>query len=176
MGYTVYWNQSGNVVLADSADSIRELLDFCETGTKPSPHPGLLPAGMTSKLLAPPLAGPMGQYPPILTGKQLIFNGVGADMNESFYMDDVPGCGFCKTAEKPYGTAVKAALILMQTHCDDPEELLLSCDGSKMDWVQAMLILDVLFGFDPDDFIWSSSTRTQTERDDAISQTQEKAT
>lgn len=154
MGYTVYWNQNQKVKLEAAAPDIRELLEFCD-GERPD-----------IDIKPPKLAGALGQFDPILTGAQLIFNGTGEEAHESFYLDDSQtGFSCCKTERKPYDTAVKAALVLIQSHCDSPDDFRVGCDGSKMDWVQALSLLHELFSFEPETFLYSPAARVLTERE-----------
>tara|TARA_R110000824_G_scaffold120382_5_gene275687 strand:+ start:26127 stop:26657 length:531 start_codon:yes stop_codon:yes gene_type:complete len=154
MGYTVYWNSSDGVKIEDAAPDIRELLGFCK-GERPDIN-----------ITPPELAGALTEFEPILTGTQLIFNGAGEEGAESFYLDDdQSGFGFCKTNRMPYDVAVKAALVLIQSHCDTPAQFRVGCDGSKMDWVPALTILHELFAFDPEVFLYSSASHVMTERE-----------
>ena len=125
-----------------ASPALRELFDFCEGeyATKVSPIR---------------ITGATGTGLPVLTGNSVMFNGPEPTTCETFAFGDVnrpPSLiDFCKTRQAPYGTIVKATLAILQHHCDDPSELLVSCDDrSKMGWVPALIILHELSGFDPD--------------------------
>ena len=61
------------------------------------------------------------------------FNGVGADGHETFVVKkDEPGFAFCKTAYKPYDSAVVASLCAIERFA--PGALELGSDGSPDDW------------------------------------------
>lgn len=66
--------------------------------------------------------------------KELIrFNGVGEKGHETFYLTpEAQGFNFCKTAHKPYDTAVVAILCLLHLYTDGAVKV--SSDGEPSDW------------------------------------------
>ena len=131
------------------AADISQLVDIGSHGAQPT-H-GRMPN-------RPLLAGATGTGNAVFTGSQLVFNGIAENAHESFCLSLDDGFGFCKTAEKPYDIFVKAALVIAQLSLDDNDDLQVSCDGSKMDWVQAMLLVSEIMGeIDPEDFAYTAN-------------------
>ena len=138
MGYTNYWNASEPVSLEQAAPHLQELLQI---GTEQ----GIL-------------AGADGLGTAVFDGRIVVFNGSTREAYESFYITpDQTGFQFCKTARKPYDAFVKAALILIQASCDDPEQFRISCDGSHSDWEQAAELVEKVSNIKLCDVIISDS-------------------
>ena len=63
----------------------------------------------------------------------IIFNGIGEDAHETFMLEKAwDGFSFCKTARKPYDTAVVTVLILANHHA--PDVWAVSSDGTVKEW------------------------------------------
>lgn len=104
---------------------------------------------------------------PIITEKEIIFNGVGQLSHETFALErDVAPEGveqknslgmifsFCKTARKPYDFAVCCALIIAKHHLGD--QIRVSSDGdidAEDEWVEPIKFIKTKFGYN--DFIFS---------------------
>lgn len=68
--------------------------------------------------------------PPIANLENVFFNGRGNDGHETFVVSrDMQGFNFCKTAEKPYDTAVVESLKIIKQVC--PNWLKLASDGDE---------------------------------------------
>jgi len=82
--------------------------------------------------------------PPVFSDELIRFNGQDEEGHETFYIaqefdesyrqpdDDGKLFAFCKTAYKPYDTAVIACLIVLKHHLG--ESIRLSSDGDKNEW------------------------------------------
>lgn len=82
--------------------------------------------------------------PPVFSNEEIRFNGPDEDGHETFYIaqtfcedfrqpaDDGKLFAFCKTARKPYDTAVTACLIILKHHLGD--DFRVSSDGDPEDW------------------------------------------
>jgi hypothetical protein len=82
--------------------------------------------------------------PPRLTKDFIAFNGKDDAGHETFYVaPDRTGFAFCKTAQKPYDTAVTACLILMKSVLKD--KIRISSDGDASDWVAGLRLYNKLF-------------------------------
>lgn len=68
---------------------------------------------------------------PVFSETEIRFNGVGDNGHETFYLSpEMRDFEFCKTACKPYDTAVVAVLCLLAHHTD----VRVSSDGDPSDW------------------------------------------
>ena len=84
------------------------------------------------------------------------FNGVGDGAHESFYIelpvgDERYDDGFCKTAEKPYDTAVTASLILAKKIFG--EDIEIRSDGNWSDWEGGQLLYESVFDVQPENVL-----------------------
>ena len=84
------------------------------------------------------------------------FNGVGDGAHESFYIelpvgDERYDDGFCKTAEKPYDTAVTASLILAKKIFG--EDIEIRSDGNWSDWEGGQLLYESVFNVQPENVL-----------------------
>lgn len=84
------------------------------------------------------------------------FNGVGDGAHESFYIelpvgDERYDYGFCKTAEKPYDTAVTASLILAKKIFG--EDIEIKSDGNWSDWQGGQLLYESVFNVQPENVL-----------------------
>ena len=84
------------------------------------------------------------------------FNGVGDGAHESFYIelpvgDERYDDGFCKTAEKPYDTAVTASLILAKKIFG--EDIEIRSDGNWSDWQGGQLLYESVFNVQPENVL-----------------------
>ena len=84
------------------------------------------------------------------------FNGVGDGAHESFYIelpvgDERYDYGFCKTAEKPYDTAVTASLILAKKIFG--EDIEIRSDGNWSDWQGGQLLYESVFNVQPENVL-----------------------
>ena len=84
------------------------------------------------------------------------FNGVGDGAHESFYIelpvgDERYDDGFCKTAQKPYDTAVTASLILAKKIFG--EDIEIRSDGNWSDWQGGQLLYESVFNVQPENVL-----------------------
>ena len=84
------------------------------------------------------------------------FNGVGDGAHESFYIelpvgDERYDDGLCKTAEKPYDTAVTASLILAKKIFG--EDIEIRSDGNWSDWQGGQLLYESVFNVQPENVL-----------------------
>ena len=77
----------------------------------------------------------------------LTFNGVGDGAHESFYVELNREDNFCKTAFKPYDTAVTASLILAKKIFGSDFQL--TSDGNWNDWESGRLLYESVFNIEP---------------------------
>jgi hypothetical protein len=72
--------------------------------------------------------------PPLIDGKVVVFNGVGDNGHETFFISRVndPLCSFCKTAQKPYDVAVTAILAYLDSVW--PNLYSVASDGEPDEW------------------------------------------
>jgi hypothetical protein len=83
---------------------------------------------------------------------KIVFNGVGADAHESFFVSaDGVDFNFCKTAQKPYDTAVTACLIHAKKIFGD--NIKISSDGDWSDWQSGQLLYESVYDIVPENFI-----------------------
>lgn len=76
---------------------------------------------------------------PVVTNKEIRFNGVGDIGHETFHVDmdtDNDGFLFCKTARKPYDAVVVAVMVLLHHH--DPDWAEFVTDGDRDDMVKGI--------------------------------------
>lgn len=83
---------------------------------------------------------------PVFNNDLIRFNGVEDDGHETFYIDQIFDgyrqerngklFHFCKTARKPYDTAVTACLIVLKHHFGD--DIKISSDGNPENWQDAL--------------------------------------
>jgi len=83
----------------------------------------------------------------------LRFNGVGAGEHEDFFIplpigDERYDYGFCKTARKPYDTAVTASLILAKKIFG--EDIEIRSDGRWIDWEGGQLLFESVYDIQPE--------------------------
>jgi hypothetical protein len=79
---------------------------------------------------------------------KIVFNGVGANSHETFYVSaDGVDFNFCKTAQKPYDTAVTASLILAKKIFGD--NIKVSSDGDWTDWESGQLLYESVYNIQP---------------------------
>jgi len=87
--------------------------------------------------------------PPYVSGTEIRFNGVGGEGHETFHVDRLSrdrhdrsdqaypfGFDFCKTARKPYDTAVVAILTIMHHYA--PGGWGIDSDGTQEDWLEGL--------------------------------------
>jgi hypothetical protein len=78
---------------------------------------------------------------PLIGATSIQFNGTGEELgHETFFLtkEDEGGFSFCKTARKPYDTAVTAVLSVV--HTEAPNALDISSDGEASDWEKGVLL------------------------------------
>jgi hypothetical protein len=76
---------------------------------------------------------------PVVSGEHIWFNGPTEDGHETFVLSPLherDGFNFCKTARKPYDTAVIAILCAAKARAPDAIEL--SSDGELDDWQEGI--------------------------------------
>jgi len=84
------------------------------------------------------------------------FNGVDAGAHETFYIelpvgDERYDNSWCKTAEKPYDTAVTASLILAKKIFG--EDIEIKSDGNWSDWQGGQLLYESVFNVQPENVL-----------------------
>jgi hypothetical protein len=83
---------------------------------------------------------------------KIVFNGVGANSHETFYVSaDGVDFNFCKTAQKPYDTAVTASLILAKKIFGD--NIKISSDGDWSDWESGQLLYESVYNIQPENIL-----------------------
>ena len=83
---------------------------------------------------------------------KVLFNGVGADSHETFFVSaDGVDFNFCKTAQKPYDTAVTASLILAKKIFGD--NIKVSSDGDWTDWESGQLLYESVYDIQPENVL-----------------------
>jgi hypothetical protein len=83
---------------------------------------------------------------------KIVFNGVGANAHETFFVSaDGVDFNFCKTAQKPYDTAVTASLILAKKIFGD--NIKVSSDGDWTDWQSGQLLYESVYDIQPENFL-----------------------
>lgn len=145
MGYTHYWEQKRHFTIAEW----KVICDDVATILKEATAQGIA------------LADGLGEpgTSPVITKKDIRFNGVGDDSHETFYIERrirkpdyegrTPGFDFCKTAQKPYDPVVVAVLCYLATitRKDDPktgepifgtEAYSVSSDGDCSEWLSGL--------------------------------------
>ena len=87
---------------------------------------------------------------------KIVFNGVGANSHETFYVSaDGVDFNFCKTAQKPYDTAVTASLILAKKIFGD--NIKISSDGDWSDWESGQLLYESVYNIQPENIlVWAT--------------------
>ena len=144
MGYTHYWNFKGKVAPKDikdgdkkfkkAVDLSKKCLETCNGKTR-YPNWG---DDRYTKEEPMVLAGGNGLGKPTITDTLICFNGERKNDNwhETCYIDlNEPGWTFCKTARKPYDTAVCLALLSFKDAFGDDFEY--SSDGGDEEWEYA---------------------------------------
>jgi hypothetical protein len=83
----------------------------------------------------------------------LEFNGVDGGAHEPFYIELPVGDeqSWCKTAEKPYDTAVTASLILAKKIFG--EDIEIKSDGKWSDWQGGQLLYESVFNVQPENVL-----------------------
>lgn len=141
MGYTHYWNfknkvapkdiEGGEEKFKDAVALFKECLAECGGKTK-YPNWG---EERYQKEVPMVLCGGGGTGEPIITDTEVIFNGTRVDdmCHETFAIClDREGWDFCKTARKPYDTAVCLALLCFK-YCFGGDFDYTS-DGGETEW------------------------------------------
>ena len=83
------------------------------------------------------------------TDTTIVFNGVGAGEHESFFLElGDEDFNFCKTAGKPYDTAVTASLILLKKELG--AGVIVKSDGQWHDWESGQLLYETVFNEAPE--------------------------
>jgi hypothetical protein len=83
---------------------------------------------------------------------KIVFNGVGANSHETFFVSaDGVDFNFCKTAQKPYDTAVTASLILAKKIFGDNFKV--SSDGAWSDWESGQLLYESVYNIQPENIL-----------------------
>lgn len=85
--------------------------------------------------------------PPEISDSRIWFNGIGDDGHESFVVPkESYRFQFCKTAEKPYDTAVTAVLLLMHHHAPGCWDI--RSDGSADEWAPGVDLINTALGIE----------------------------
>jgi hypothetical protein len=129
IGYTHYWTIKSSIKdkFPEFADDCKKVLDHeIKNGTKLA-----FECTIDSK-------------PPLTNNNTVRFNGVGEEGHETFLISASEiGFQFCKTARKPYDTAVTACLLLARHHFGSAIEM--SSDGGSNGFNRAFLVLSRVF-------------------------------
>ena len=84
--------------------------------------------------------------------EEILFNGIGENSHETFYIDRVVSEGkyfnFCKTARKPYDIVVCVSMLIFKKHF--PSQLEISSDGGYQEWSKAVEIVNDKLGYNID--------------------------
>lgn len=127
MGYTHYWNQNGTIDPAnwiEFAEGCNRLFDL---------------VALSGVVLNDWSGEGEGSGKPHANGKEVSFNGTGAQSHESFCITRKPdkdAGGFCKTARKDYDTAVAAVLLYLDAI--EPQSFEVSSDGHLWNYRDAL--------------------------------------
>ena len=80
---------------------------------------------------------------------KIVFNGVGTNSHETFFVSaGGVDFNFCKTAQKPYDTAVTASLILAKKIFGD--NIKISSDGNWSEWESGQLLYESVYNIQPE--------------------------
>lgn len=83
---------------------------------------------------------------------KIVFNGVAENSHESFFVSaDGVDFNFCKTAQKPYDTAVTASLILAKKIFGNNFKV--SSDGDWSDWESGQLLYESVYNIQPENVL-----------------------
>lgn len=134
MGYTHYWKFNEE----PSAEKFVEFVEGVKQITATADEAGI----------------PIGEEK--YESNYVSFNGVGLGAHETFYIelplgDERYDYGFCKTAEKPYDTAVTASLILAKKIFG--EAISIRSDGNWSDWEGGQLLYESVFNVQPENVL-----------------------
>lgn len=78
--------------------------------------------------------------PPEINKDHILFNGIGGNGHETFYLPRKNEGNYCKTANKPYDVCVTATLLLAHMHLDD--KIKLASDGDVEDWQEGVKMIN----------------------------------
>ncbi len=133
MGYTHYWTIKEELTQEQFASWVEGVKVIVETAIE---------AGI-------PLGNGIGEDAPEISENLVAFNGVGNDGHETFgiALGD-SDFDFCKTAEKPYDSAVTASLIHAKKIFGDAIEI--TSDGNWNDWEGGRLLYETVFDIQPE--------------------------
>lgn len=153
MSYTHYWKFKGNCAPQDIENGCKKFKDAvalfkdclaeCNGKTR-YPNWG---DNRFEKEVPMVLAGGNGLGEPIITDTDVIFNGEkkGNNCHETFAISiDMDGWDFCKTARKPYDTAVCLALLSFKKAFG--EDFTYSSDGDEPEWEWAKAVFRKVVG------------------------------
>jgi len=126
MGYTHYWKFNEK----PSEEKFSELVEGVKQLVATAEEAGI----------------PIGEQ--VYESGYFSFNGVEAGAHETFSIDiRTQEEDFCKTAEKPYDTAVTASLILAKKIFGEDFEV--RSDGRWKDWEGGILLYESVFNIEP---------------------------
>lgn len=129
MGYILYWTIKSNITekFPEFSKDCQKVIEHeIKNGTKLS-----FECDLENK-------------PPLTNDTTVRFNGVGEEGHETFLISTGDrDFQFCKTARKPYDTAVTACLLLAKYHFGSAIEI--SGDGRKEGFNKAFLVLSRVF-------------------------------
>ena len=149
MGYTHYWKFKNGVAPKDienGCEKFKEavkLFKACLTECNEKTRYPNWGENSFKEEVPMKLAGGNGYGEPIITDTEVIFNGERKDDNchETFIICvDRDGWDFCKTARKPYDTAVCLALLSFKEVFGDDFEY--TSDGGENEWEWAKSVFN----------------------------------
>ena len=140
MGYTHYWDFK-DIESKELEEVYQKAISQCETVVKAyNLHMKLIDFKNPDRLSGYTAHAPSGQY------KGLKVNGTKELSCEDFIMREHYSqneSNFCKTAQKPYDTAVVACLIILKYYLEDNFNV--ESDGDTSDWIDGLeLARDIL--------------------------------
>ena len=156
MGYTHYWNTKPEL---DKTQWAAFIDDVCKIYDVAKAHKIELQYEFDEP------------KPPIVDLNVVRFNGVGKDGHETFLLDrkgrpsssrPTECFGFCKTAQKPYDTAVTAVLIVAKHHFKD--DIAVTSDGQDEDWEEGRQLCAKILGYGDEYHMDNSSGEEQLTR------------
>lgn len=129
MGYTHYWTMPAHV----GREQFAALSRATEKIVKEAEAEGIA------------LAGPVGTGRPEVTDTEIKFNGAAAKEEdfETFALYPSQGADFCKTADRPYDTAVTACLAAALALIP---KFRIGSDGTYTDWLPGLALYEKACG------------------------------
>lgn len=154
MGYTHYWEFKNNTApknIEGGKEKFRHAVELFKECLNELNGKTLYPNwgnDAYTREVAMVLAGGNGKGQPTINDELVLFNGEDKDNNshESFYisLDEAGQWDFCKTARKPYDTAVCLALLSFKAAFGD--DFGFTSNGGEKEWAYAKSIFEKVKG------------------------------